>query len=119
MWQLKLHKQFYFFTLLVSLISFSGVANTIPVEKTTVEVIHIKTPDQHKIYGFNDGLTNSKEREKQFYSIFNFDCLLNLEHQLQVSNYNTFIGKYIPLHQVKLFLKSQDYSSFMDFVSIV
>lgn len=119
MWQLKLHKQLYFLTLLVSLISFSKVANTIPVEKTAIEVIHIKTPDQHKIYDFNDGLISTKKQEKQFYSIFNFGCLLNLEHRFQVSNYNTFIGKHIPLHQAKLFLKSQYYSSFMDLVSIV
>jgi len=113
MLQLKLYKQLYFLALLASLISFSGIENTIPIEKTTIEVVHIKTSNRQKDYNYEDGLIKEK-RTKSPDCIYKFNWLLNHQHRLQVLNYHCFIEKYIPLQKVKLFLKSQYYSSFMN-----
>ena len=83
MFQFKLHKQIYFLTLLISLISFSGIANTFSVEKTTVEVIHTKTSNHDKVYKFSNGLIIKLDRVIQHYSISNFRCLLNFEQRLR------------------------------------
>lgn len=118
MLQFKLQKRLYFLTLLVGLISYSGIANTIPVEKARVEIQLVKTSNDQKFYDYVIELIKNQKSTLKMYFSHNIDCLLNNEKQLQVSTYNNYKLKFIPLKRVQLLLKLQYYSSFMDCSSI-
>ena len=119
MLRLKLHRPFYFFALLASLISFSGIADTIPIEKPTIEVIYSKTSNRHRCYNYENGLFSNLESSNHNFYNYNFNSLLVCEHNLQVLNYHSFIEKHIPLQKAKLLLKSQYYTAFIDIGNLV
>jgi len=116
MLDLKLHKRLCVFTLLVSLISFSGFTNTIPVDvkKTTIEVVHVITSNRHKCYNYEDGLFGKQKSSKQYFRRYDFNCFLSHKQCLQVLNYNNFTEKHIALGQIKLFLKTLYFTSYID-----
>lgn len=119
MLKFKFHKQLYFFTLLASLISFSGNLDSAPIEIFSIEILHFTPSNTFKIYDFKDGLITNKEKAKQFCSTLNISCISDLESSFQTLNYNRFSKKYIPLQRAKFYLKSQYFSSFVDSVTKV
>ena len=111
----NLQKYLYFLTLLVGLISFSGIAQPISVDKVRIEILLSETSNSQKPYAFEDGLIKSQLNSFLQYYGYKFNCLLSLQHIQQYSNYNIFKSKYIPLTKAQLLLKLKFYTSFMDF----
>lgn len=119
MLQFKLHKQLYFITLLASLISFSSNLDYAPIEKFSIEILHLTPSNTFKIYDFKDGLITNNKKAKQVCNALNISCISDLESSFQTLNYNKFSKKYIPLQRTKLYLNSQYFSSFIDSITNV
>ena len=111
---LKLSKQLFLFTLLVSLVSFSGVANTIPIERITIELVLAKTSEHRSFYDFKDGLNNKKVNQNLLFCLHYFDSFLKYKHNLESLAYVNFKEKYIPIQNTPLIFKYQYYSTSID-----
>ena len=111
---LKLSKQLFLFTLLVSLVSFSGVANTIPIERTTIELVLAKTSEHRTFYAFKYRLNKKNDKQNLLFCRHYFDSLLKYKHNLESLAYVNFKEKYIPFQNTVLILKYQYYSTSID-----
>lgn len=119
MLQFKLQKSLYFLTLLIGLISFSGNAHPILIDKVRSEILLSKTSDSQKQFAYEDGLIKSQINSLQQFYGNSIVSLINLKHELQNSNFIIYKSKYIPSTNAKLLLKLRFYTSFMDFRPMV
>jgi hypothetical protein len=111
---LKLSKQLFFITLLVSLVSFSSFANTIPIERTTIELVLAKASEHRTFYAFKDRLNRKNDNQNLLFCRHYFGSLLNYKHDLDSLAYANFKEKYIPIQNTVLIFKYQYYSTSID-----
>ena len=119
MFRLKLNKTFYFLTLLIGLMSFSGIPTTIKLEKMTIELVQAKGSEQQNVYDFREGWIRNLERQTLQYCLPNFITFLTDKHTLETLAYQNFKIKHIPFQLTLLILRFQHHSSFMDIESVV
>ena len=111
---LNLSKQVFLITLLVSLVSFSGVGNTIPIERITIELVLAKASEHRTFYAFKDGLNKKNHNQSQLFCQHFFDSFLKYKNNLESLAYVNFKEKYVPIQNTGLIFKYQYYSTSID-----